>query len=126
MIEIVLGWPPSDLSPNARLHWAKLARAKKTYRKACWSVAKEQLKKFSIDRLPTGMVLEMTFVPPDKRDYDRDNLTARMKSGIDGLADALQINDKRFTTVIATMDTEMIGGFVRIRILEEIQHGAQN
>ena len=29
MIEIVLGWPPSDLSPNKRLHWAKLASAKK-------------------------------------------------------------------------------------------------
>ena len=29
MIEIVLGWPPSDLSPNKRLHWAKLAAAKK-------------------------------------------------------------------------------------------------
>ena len=28
MIEIVLGWPPSDLSPNKRLHWAKLAAAK--------------------------------------------------------------------------------------------------
>ena len=28
MIEIVLGWPPSDLSPNKRLHWAKLATAK--------------------------------------------------------------------------------------------------
>lgn len=126
MIEVVLGWPPSELSPNARLHWGKLARHKKTYRKACWAVAKEQLKKFSIDRLPEAMVLEMTFVPPDKRDYDRDNLTARMKSGIDGLADALQINDKRFTTVIATMDTEIVGGFVRIRILEEKNHGAKN
>ena len=28
MIEVVLGWPPSDLSPNARLHWAKLAGQK--------------------------------------------------------------------------------------------------
>ena len=44
MIEVVLGWPPSDLSPNARLHWAKLARAKKHYRQACLSVTKEQLK----------------------------------------------------------------------------------
>ena len=48
MIEIVLGWPPSDLSPNARLHWAKLARAKKHYRQSCLSVTKEQLKKYPI------------------------------------------------------------------------------
>ena len=46
MIEIVLGWPPSDLSPNKRLHWAKLAAAKKQYRKDCCSVSKEQLKKY--------------------------------------------------------------------------------
>ena len=46
MIEVVLGWPPSDLSPNKRLHWAKLAAAKKQYRQKCSSVAKEQLKKF--------------------------------------------------------------------------------
>ena len=46
MIEIVLGWPPSDLSTNKRLHWAKLAAAKKQYRKDCFSVSKEQLKKY--------------------------------------------------------------------------------
>ena len=126
MIEIVLGWPPSDLSPNARLHWAKLARAKKQYRNACFSVSKEQLKKFNTENIPEKLVLEMTFIPPDRRSYDRDNLVARMKSGIDGLADALKINDKRFNTVISTMDTDYLGGFVRIRILQEIPYGTKN
>ena len=126
MIEVVLGWPPSDLSPNARLHWAKLARAKKHYRSACYSVSKEQLKKFKTDNIPERLVLEMTFIPPDKRNYDRDNLVARMKSGIDGLADALKINDKRFNTVISTMDQDYLGGFVRIRILQEIPYGKKS
>ena len=126
MIELVLGWPPSNLSPNARLHWAKLARAKKQYRNACFSVSKEQLKKFNTENIPEKLVLEMTFIPPDRRSYDRDNLVARMKSGIDGLADALKINDKRFNTVISTMDTDYLGGFVRIRILEEIPYGTKS
>ena len=126
MIELVLGWPPSNLSPNARLHWAKLARAKKQYRNACFSVSKEQLKKFNTDSIPEKLVLEMTFIPPDRRSYDRDNLVARMKSGIDGLADALKINDKRFNTVISTMDTYYLGGFVRIRILQEIPYGKKS
>ena len=126
MIELVLGWPPSNLSPNARLHWAKLARAKKQYRNACFSVSKEQLKKINTDSIPEKLVLEMTFIPPDRRSYDRDNLVARMKSGIDGLADALKINDKRFNTVISTMDTDYLGGFVRIRILQEIPYGTKN
>ena len=126
MIELVLGWPPSNLSPNARLHWAKLARAKKQYRNACFSVSKEQLKKFNTDNIPEKLVLEMTFIPPDRRSYDRDNLVARMKSGIDGLADALKINDKRFNTVISTMDTDYLGRFVRIRILQEIPYGKKS
>ena len=126
MIELVLGWPPSNLSPNARLHWAKLARAKKQYRNACFSVSKEQLKKFNTENIPEKLVLEMTFIPPDRRSYDRDNLVARMKSGIDGLADALKINDKRFNTVISTMDTDYLGGFVRIRILQEIPYGKKS
>ena len=126
MIELVLGWPPSNLSPNARLHWAKLARAKKQYRNACFSVSKEQLKKINTENIPEKLVLEMTFIPPDRRSYDRDNLVARMKSGIDGLADALKINDKRFNTVISTMDTDYLGGFVRIRILQEIPYGKKS
>ena len=128
MIEIVLGWPPSDLSPNARLHWARLAKAKKEYRAICNSISKEQLKKYKkeTENIPERLVLEMTFIPPDRRNYDRDNLVARMKSGIDGLADALKINDKRFNTVISTMDQDYLGGFVRIRILQEIPYGKKS
>ena len=128
MIEIVLGWPPTDLSPNARKHWAVVAKAKKQYRKDCFSVSKEQLKKYRgvYENIPERLVLEMTFIPPDRRSYDRDNLVARMKAGIDGLADALRINDKRFNTVISTMDTDRYGGFVRIRILQEIPYGTKD
>ena len=127
MIEIVLGWPPSDLSPNKRLHWAKLATAKKEYRKNCLSASREQLKKYSkLNNLPERLVLEMTFIPPDRRSYDRDNLVARMKSGIDGLSDALRINDKRFNTVISTMDQDYLGGFVKIRILKETPYGTES
>ena len=128
MIEIVLGWPPSDLSPNKRLHWAKLAAAKKQYRKNCLSASREQLKKYRgvTENIPEKLVLEMTFIPQDRRSYDRDNLVARMKSGIDGLSDALRINDKRFNTVISTMDQDYLGGFVKIRILKETPYGTES
>ena len=128
MIEIVLGWPPSDLSPNKRLHWAKLAAAKKQYRKNCLSASREQLKKYRgvTENIPEKLVLEMTFIPPDRRSYDRDNLVARMKAGIDGLSDALRINDKQFNTVISTMDQDYLGGFVKIRILQEIPYGTES
>lgn len=63
--------------------------------------------------------LTLEFVPPDRRSYDRDNLVARMKSGLDGLADAFKINDKQFTTLTARLDAGQIGGFVRVRIEKE-------
>ena len=116
MIELQLPWPPSDLSPNKRLHWARLAKVKKLYRKECMFSVLAQ----NIDRVPDGsLTLDLTFVPPTRRSYDRDNLVARMKSGLDGLADALKIDDKRFTTLAARVSTDTIGGFVRVRIFQE-------
>ena len=34
MLTLTLPWPPKELSPNARQHWTKLAKAKKAYREA--------------------------------------------------------------------------------------------
>lgn len=119
MLEVTLGFPPSDLSPNKRLHWAKLAKAKKRYREACWGITLEQLQQQTWS-LPDGdLVLEMLFVCPDRRTYDRDNLTARMKSGLDGMCDAIKIDDKRFATVIVKVAPEIIGGFVKIKVYGE-------
>ena len=119
MLELMLPWPPTDLSPNGRLHWSKLYRAKKAYRQACWAISLDQLK-VSTDTVPSGpLLLELEFVPPSRRSYDRDNLVARMKSGLDGLADALKIDDKRFSTLAARVTTDSIGGFVYVRISKE-------
>ena len=56
----------------------------------------------------------MVFYPPCRRTRDKDNLLASMKSGLDGLADALAVNDSRFK-VEWTIE-EKLGGMVRVRI----------
>lgn len=79
MTEIRLPWPPTELSPNSRLHWSQLARAKKIYREACWAAtmaAKTKLGEAGYLRV------ELTFYRPNRRAYDHDNLLARMKSGL--------------------------------------------
>jgi len=121
MIEFTLPWPLAQLSPNARLHWAKVARAKKQYRKACWATCLEQMPGQSLSPAGDhpGLTLTLTFVPPDRRSYDRDNLMARMKSGIDGMCDAIKIDDKAFHTVISTVAADQIGGFVKVTITGE-------
>ena len=111
-----LPWPPADLSPNARQHWSKLARAKKAYRAACAWTAKEQgAQRIEAERLH----LTITFVPPNRRAHDLDNCLARMKSGLDGLADVLGVDDKHWTLTISKADT--VGGFVKVCV--EVAHG---
>lgn len=119
MIKVTLPFPPTGLSPNSRLHWRSLASLKKTYREVCWACTLEQ----NQSPVPDGpLMLELMFVKPSRRQMDRDNLLARMKSGLDGVADALKINDNRFATVVIRVaPDDQIGGFVRLKIGED--HG---
>lgn len=113
LLQLTLPWPPSDLSPNARQHWSKLARAKKAYRAACAWTAKEQgAKRIEAERLR----LTITFVPPNRRAHDLDNCLARFKSGLDGLADVLGVDDKAWSLTISKSDE--VGGLVRVEVSE--------
>lgn len=110
-MNIMLPWPPTGLSPNARNHWAKLAKLKKQYREACFWTAKEQM----LNPIQAASLhLTITFVPPTRRAFDLDNALARIKSGLDGLADVLQVDDKHWTLTI--QKGEGIGGFVQVHI----------
>lgn len=108
---ITLPWPPKELSPNARLHWSKLARAKKAYRAVCALQARAQgAKTITAKKLH----LSLTFYPPTRRAFDLDNSLARMKSGLDGLADVLGVDDKHWSLSIAR--AEEIGGMVKVEV----------
>lgn len=108
---LTLPWPPKELSPNARQHWGALSRAKKAYRVACAWTAKEQgAKRIEAERLH----LTITFVPPDRRAHDLDNCIARMKSGLDGLADVLGVDDKHWK--LTPIKSDEVGGFVRVEV----------
>src|SRR4030067_3399557 len=90
---ITLAWPPKELSPNWRGHWAAKAKAAKSYRKAAgWAV-----KVSGYRVIGDGLIdLHVTFYPPDKRPRDDDNMMASFKAARDGIADGLGLNDKRF------------------------------
>lgn len=110
-MNITIPWPPKELSPNARLHWRVLALAKKAYRAECARQALVQgLQPIKAERVHVSLL----FVPPNRRAHDLDNCLARLKSGLDGLADVLGVDDKHWTLTIAKADE--IGGFVRILI----------
>lgn len=110
-MQVTLPWPPKDLSPNARVHWGKLARIKKQFREACAWTAKEQgASAIEAKKLDVSVL----FFPPDKRVRDRDNMIAAMKSGFDGLADVLGVDDGKWRVTFDVAD--QIGGMVRVTI----------
>ena len=89
MIEITLSWPSRALWQNHRSHWAAHARAKRTARREAWALA---LPAKGIER----PYLRFAFHPPDNRSRDLQNMPATQKAAIDGIADALGIDDKHF------------------------------
>ena len=109
-MRILLPWPTKDLSPNARGHWAVKARAKKAYRALCaWQAKSQGLGRIYTERLH----LKITFVPPNRRARDLDNMLASLKSGLDGLCDVLGVDDSKWSMEISKAE-DRIGGFVEI------------
>ena len=112
LFDLTLPWPPSTLSPNSRQHWAQLAKAKKAYRGHCWVQAISQgAHKLDADRLEIGL----EFVPPNRRKFDLDNLLSRMKSGLDGLVDAIGVDDSRWQISLSRAEP-LAPGFVHITV----------
>ena len=111
-MQVTFPWPDKALSPNARLHWSKVAKHKKAYRMASYTLALEA----GLRGIPwDGDVhLWIDFYPPDRRGRDQDNMLASCKALFDGLADALSVNDKRFRLHPYVKDE--IGGMVKIRL----------
>ena len=91
MITVTLGWPSRALSPNARTHWATLARAKKAARKEGFYAA------FADDgAVYSSVSIQVTFIPPNARRRDLDNCIASIKAHLDGISDAIGIDDSRW------------------------------
>lgn len=113
-MQVILPWPPRELSPNARNHWAKTAKFKKSYRQICWALALEA--KIRVSKQGDEPIhLGVTFFPPDRRGRDTDNMFASMKAGLDGIADALKVNDKRFVFTLAVSKETL--GQVKVELL---------
>lgn len=96
---ITLPWPSPALSPNARLHWrAKVGPKAGAKRVAAWSTVAATGFHAKRDALKGDdkIAVRIVFYPPDKRHRDADNMVASIKAALDGVADALAINDRRF------------------------------
>lgn len=109
--QLLLPWPVSALSPNARGHWSRRSRAAKAYRMQCFLFAK----KAGLVAPAGRILLQLEFLPPTARRRDDDNLLASFKAGRDGLADALGIDDSLFVSQVQIGEVHP-GGAVRVTL----------
>ncbi len=101
-MKVVLPFPPAELSPNRAngRHWGTLSALRAQVKRDAWALTLAAAAQWIP---PAGDIpLRVTFVQPDKRRRDRDNLLAASKSALDGVAAALKVDDSRFEPVIVS------------------------
>lgn len=87
---IRLPWPHKDLHSNSRAHFMAKARATKRARRDAATVAKAH----GVPCLPDAVIL-IEYYPPTRRG-DPHNVAASLKAHLDGIADAMGCDDRRF------------------------------
>ncbi|MCK9544918.1 MAG: hypothetical protein M0R03_23125 [Novosphingobium sp.] len=85
-------WPDPGLSPNARVHHMKLASLKKQAK----SSAHWACNLWRVERVSAPALLTITFLPPDRRRRDLDNMLGSLKAALDGVRDYLGVDDSEF------------------------------
>ena len=113
--EIILPWPSPDLSPNAtsHAHWRKRQQAAKRAKADGYMLAAMVGVRPPSDE--RTIVLTMGFHPPDKRRRDLDNMFGSMKHHLDGIAQAMGVDDIRFGFVLSREDP-VKGGKVCVKV----------
>lgn len=89
---IELPFPPSSLSGHNNGAWYNKSRIVATHR--AWAFHATKAAKPSVPQ-DGDIHICFRFVPPDRRG-DRTNYPNRLKPYIDGIAEALRVNDRRF------------------------------
>lgn len=93
-MKITLPWPPRSLSPNARCHWAARAKAAAKARQDA-----RLMTQASGARQPgwAAARLVVALHPPRRPGrMNIDNAIAALKASLDGIADALGMDDSLF------------------------------
>lgn len=113
-VTFTLPFPPKILWPNGRGHWAEKARAVKSSRQSAWAAALAAgLRR---DASITRASLAVTVHPKTRNPIDRDNCVASLKSAIDGIADALGVDDQVFDTPTITFGEPIKGGLLSVTV----------
>lgn len=116
-MQIKLPWLDMSLMPNRKngRHWGGTQAAKVKARDTAYWMTKQALTPGV--QLTGPLPLIITYYAPDGRHRDLDNLLAASKSVIDGIAQAIGVDDKHFKpiTIDACRDYKK-RGFVMVEV----------
>jgi len=113
--ELVLPWPDRALHPNERVHWAVKAKAAKQARMLGFVTAREAGWRHM--KLPDGPLhVWIDGYAHDRRRRDADGLLSSLKAALDGIAESLGVDDRRFVPHPWIKDEVRKPAEVRIRI----------
>lgn len=118
--EVVLSFPAPELMQNRRegRHWSYAHEAKVAQRQEAYLLARQSITQSGFEARPDARHrVEMVFCPPDNRRRDVSNLHAAMKAALDGIAEAMEIDDSAFTEHEQRMSAVHARGCVRVRVL---------
>lgn len=117
---IILPFPDARLNPNRSNgnHWASTAKLRKAARIEAFWLTNNAIAKYGIEltKAVENVKLKITFVQPDRRQRDRDNLLSACKPFLDGIADGLGINDAQFEPVTICREYGNKPGCVKVEI----------
>ena len=114
-MKVIFPWFPKELSPNWTGHFHAKAKFKAIYKQVCKEQTMKVLEQMNGSTFWEFTEIDITFNMPDKRWRDSDNLLASVKNGLDGMCEALQINDKCFEHIHIHRSKE-VGGFITVQL----------
>lgn len=106
---IVLPWPDAALFPNRSngKHWSTRQPAKEAARVSAFVQAMGH--DAGDPKVDHGVTIIVA--PPDNRKRDVDGIVAALKPSLDGIAEALKIDDYHFNPI-------------EIRLVDRVEHGS--
>lgn len=116
-VTVALPFPDRRLNPNNSKgrHWASAVALRKAARVAAAHLTRIARAGHQFEP-GQELALVITFIQPDRRARDRDNLLAACKPMLDGVADALGVNDSQFEPVTIRREYGKKPGAVVIEI----------
>jgi crossover junction endodeoxyribonuclease RusA len=117
-VSFTLPFPAKALWPNGRpAHWAVKSRAVKSHRE--WARVRALCAGVTSLKGHDAFAVAVTVHPKTRHPIDRDNCVAALKSYLDGIADALGVDDRLFNTPSIAFGEPIKGGLLTLTVTSE-------